>query len=149
MTFRRSRWVGGLVLGVAIGGGAVSGGAAWAQEAGAGAGSALTLKRQVVATAVEANEPVAPGDRFSVAATPQVVCFLEVANPTGGEVPVQVQWHFQGKPNHAQPIRLRPGPATRTWARLKLTRGRVGDWSCEAKDGAGASLGTVAFTITE
>ena len=132
-----------LVLGLTVAG------VAHAQEAPTSAPTAVSLSRHLVASGVEKTEPVGPADTFSAASTPQLVCFLEMANRSGGETPIKVNWYVGDKLHYAQPIRLQPGPRTRTWARLKLTPRRAGSWRCEVEDGQGAKLGSVAFTVTE
>ncbi len=112
-------------------------------------GPVIAVRRHLIGTGIEANEPLGAAETFSAATAPQLSCFMELVNPTRGELKIQVKWFRNDALAFTQPMRLLPGPTTRTWARLKLNAQRTGAWRCDVETEAGAPISTARFRVEQ
>ncbi len=129
-----------LMLAIAAGGGLV-GRPALAENREA---SSLMVQQAVIATGVEAREPVGEAASFP-ADVGELVFFTRVLGATG-ETEIEHTW-FHGQQERARvrlPVRDSPW---RTWSTKKIAPDWTGTWSVEVRDAEGRLLDTLTFTI--
>jgi hypothetical protein len=106
--------------------------------------AAFTIKRLVVGTGVEDNEPVGVAETFP-ASTEKVYCFLE-ATDIAKDTEVSFVWFSGEKEMSKFSVPIKMGPRWRTYA-YKNLRELKGDWKVEIRDPHGEVLKDVKFKV--
>jgi hypothetical protein len=106
--------------------------------------AAFTVKRLVVGTGVEENEPVGVAETFP-ASTEKVYCFLE-ATDIAKDTEVSFVWFSGEKEMSEFSVPLKMGPRWRTYA-YKNLRELKGDWKVEIRDPDGKVVKDVRFKV--
>ena len=104
----------------------------------------FTISRFVVATDVQAREPVSVVDTFP-ASTDKVYCFLEAADVIE-ETTVECVWYLNNAQMRASTLSLSKGSRWRTYAN-KTVAGQRGDWRVDLRDAKGTILKSVSFKV--
>jgi hypothetical protein len=106
--------------------------------------AAFVVKRLVVGTGVENNEPVGVAETFP-ASTEKVYCFLE-ATDIAKDTEATFAWFHGEKEMRTFSVPLKMGPRWRTYA-YKNLRELKGDWKVEIRDADGKVLKDVKFKV--
>lgn len=104
----------------------------------------VRLSLAVIASGVEAREPVGQGDRFP-ADIGQVYCYTRVEGASE-ETVIYHAWR-QGDKLHAKVQLNIRGPSWRTWSSKRILPAWTGDWTVDIEDADGNVLDTLQFTI--
>ncbi len=108
----------------------------------------LSLRRLVVAEAIEEREPVGAGQRFDLG-TAQVVAFMNLANDTDEPRTILVGFERpDGRTTGQISLTIPPNAGRwRTWARSRNIRVE-GRWSAVVSTPNGEEIGRIAFDVT-
>jgi hypothetical protein len=106
--------------------------------------AAFSIKRLVIGTEVENNEPVGVAETFP-ASTEKVYCFLE-ATDIAKDTEATFVWFHGEKEMLKFSVPLKMGPRWRTYANKNL-RELKGDWKVEIRDADGKVLKDVQFKV--
>ncbi len=104
----------------------------------------FAIKRLVIGTGVESNEPVGVAETFP-ASTEKVYCFLE-ANDIEEDTEVSFVWFNGEKEMSKFSLPLKMGPRWRTYA-YKNLREIKGDWRVEIRDSEGKVVKDITFKV--
>ena len=102
------------------------------------------IKRLVIGTEVENNEPVGVAETFP-ASTEKVYCFLE-AGDIAKDTEATFVWFHGDKELSKFSVPLKTGPRWRTYA-YKNLRELKGDWKVEIRDADGKVVQDVKFKV--
>jgi hypothetical protein len=113
----------------------------------AGVGSALEVRRIVVARGVENHEPVGVASRFVLDGTP-LYAFMELSNPTSERQEIVVTFERTGGTAVGHVHLNVPAHASRyrTWALSRMVN-RPGEWTAVVRTVDGELLDELAFTV--
>jgi len=107
----------------------------------------VALNRLLFTRAIADREPTAPATRFVANGEP-VYVFMEIANPTGPEGTVRIEWAApSGNNPAAQTMEVGVSPTWRTWVRHRVGGSELGEWSVTVSHaGSSCELGRGSFT---
>jgi hypothetical protein len=108
----------------------------------------LTIKRLLIATGVDAREPIGAASEFSTTDTARLYAFVEVENSTAAASEVTVTWVDTTTGKERKPYTLSIGASKRwrTWMRAAAPK-QPGSYAVVLKDATGAELARVAYVM--
>ena len=104
------------------------------------------LLRLLTATRVQRRRPLGVSERFSLSQQ-KVWAYLEAEN-TGEQQDLLLLWYHRGELRESHTLKVGRSRRWRTWSRLRLRSGDLGDWRIELLDRAGRRLGTHRFQVS-
>jgi hypothetical protein len=114
--------------------------------AGTQAAAPVALNRLLVAHDIEDREPVRFEEPFTVGQAP-VFVFVDVANPSGPEGELTLQWTHESGQVFAQTLSYGQSRRWRTWASRRMGERWSGAWRVEVFASDGRSLGAIDFEV--
>lgn len=108
--------------------------------------ASLRVLTSSLATAVEAREPTGIASAFA-AGTGEVYAWFQLENP-GPPTAVTLTWLRDGEARAEVSLEVGTSPRWRTWARRRLAPTDAGAWTAELRDGSGALLDSLRFTVS-
>lgn len=105
------------------------------------------LVAMAVGTGVADRKPVGTGDTFGLSAG-TLTGWAEVRNKDA-ETEVTMVWRRDGEEKARTAVKVGVSPGWRTWTRKRLGKRGAGAWELEIFSADDASLGKVAFQVTD